>query len=96
MGASGTTKVNQRVGLKSIRTRILSLQDEERRGITRGLHDSLGQYLTALKMNLDLLSSTEGRQAAVASECSEIVDKCQMKHALSSISFTHHCWTKLV
>jgi PAS domain S-box-containing protein len=56
--------------------RILSLQDEERRRIARGLHDSLGQYLTAIKMSLDLLSTTEGRQAAVASECSEIVDKC--------------------
>lgn len=56
--------------------RILSLQDEERRRIARGLHDSLGQYLTALKMSLDLLSTTEGRQAEVASECSEIVDKC--------------------
>ncbi len=56
--------------------RILSLQDEERRRIARGLHDSLGQYLTALKMNLNLLSSTEAKQAAVASECSEIVDKC--------------------
>ena len=56
--------------------RILSLQDEERRRIARGLHDSLGQYLTALKINLDLLSTTEAKQAAVASECSEIVDKC--------------------
>lgn len=56
--------------------RILSLQDEERRRIARELHDSLGQYLTALKMNLNLLSSTEAKQAAVASECSEIVDKC--------------------
>lgn len=61
---------------RSLSGRILSLQDEERRRIARGLHDSLGQYLTALKMSLDLLATTEGRQAAVASECSEIVDKC--------------------
>ena len=61
---------------RNLSGRILSLQDEERRRIARGLHDSLGQYLTALKMSLDLLSSTEGRHAAVASECSEIVDKC--------------------
>ncbi len=61
---------------RNLSGRILSLQDEERRRIARGLHDSLGQYLTAIKMSLDLLSTTEGRQAAVASECSEIVDKC--------------------
>jgi PAS domain S-box-containing protein len=60
---------------RNLSGRILSLQDEERRRIARGLHDSLGQYLTAIKMSLDLLSTTEGRQAAVASECSEIVDK---------------------
>jgi signal transduction histidine kinase len=28
------------------------LQDDEHRRIARGLHDSLGQYLTALKMAL--------------------------------------------
>lgn len=61
---------------RNLSGRILSLQDEERRRIARGLHDSLGQYLTALKMSLALLSTTEGRHAAVASECSEIVDKC--------------------
>ncbi len=61
---------------RNLSGRILSLQDEERRRIARGLHDSLGQYLTAIKMSLDLLSTTEGRQAAVAAECSEIVDKC--------------------
>ncbi len=56
--------------------RILTLQDEERRRIARGLHDSLGQYLTALKMNLDQLSTMGGNHAAVTSECSDIVDKC--------------------
>jgi signal transduction histidine kinase len=52
------------------------LQDEERRRIARELHDSLGQYLTALKISLDLLSTKEGSQAAVAAECSQIVDRC--------------------
>ena len=56
--------------------RILTLQDEERRRIARGLHDSLGQYLTALKMNLDQLLTLGGDHATVASECSDIVDKC--------------------
>ena len=56
--------------------RILTLQDDERRRIARGLHDSLGQYLAALKMNLDRLSASDVSAAALASESSAIVDKC--------------------
>jgi len=59
---------------RSLSASILISQDQERRRIARGLHDSLGQYLAALKMNLDLLSATD--QKRLASECSEIVDKC--------------------
>ncbi|HEX8814934.1 MAG TPA: ATP-binding protein [Terriglobales bacterium] len=61
---------------RSLSSRILTLQDDERRRIARGLHDSLGQYLVALKMNLDGMAMTNGSQAAVAAECSQIVDKC--------------------
>lgn len=56
--------------------RILSLQDDERRRIARGLHDSLGQYLAALKMNLDLLPTSHDNKARIASDCSEIVGRC--------------------
>ena len=59
---------------RSLSAKILSMQDEERRRIARGLHDSLGQYLTALKMNLDLLLNTNGKQ--IVADCGEIVDKC--------------------
>jgi len=55
--------------------RILTLQDDERRRIARGLHDSLGQFLTALKLNLGLLSAADGNARLVA-ESSEIVDQC--------------------
>jgi signal transduction histidine kinase len=37
--------------------RILELQDSERRRIARELHDSVGQYLAGLKINLDQLES---------------------------------------
>ena len=56
--------------------RILTLQDDERRRIARGLHDSLGQYLTALKMNLDLLAANHGDPAVIAAECSDIAERC--------------------
>ena len=58
--------------------RILNLQDEERRRIARELHDSLGQYLTAAKINLDLLSASlkSADDAALVSDCSETVSRC--------------------
>src|SRR5882762_4679490 len=58
--------------------RILNLQDEERRRIARELHDSLGQYLTIAKINLDLLASgVAGKpEAKLVSECVETVSQC--------------------
>jgi PAS domain S-box-containing protein len=62
---------------RALSRRLLILQDEERRRIAKELHDSLGQYLAALKMNLDGLPSLNPKQsAAVVSESSQIVDKC--------------------
>jgi PAS domain S-box-containing protein len=61
---------------RSLSGRILNLQDDERRRIARELHDSLGQYLTALKMNLDLFQMSTSNHAAIAKDCSEILDKC--------------------
>jgi signal transduction histidine kinase len=67
---------------RSLSSRILALQDEERRRIARELHDSFGQYLTFLKINLDLLQGNttfpEGQTANAGrlSECIEIVNRC--------------------
>ncbi len=61
---------------RSLSGRILTLQDDEHRRIARGLHDSLGQYLTALKINLDRLSASDNGNAALASESAGIADKC--------------------
>ena len=44
--------------LQSITKGILRTQEEERAKISRDLHDGIGQELTALKMNLDVLSSS--------------------------------------
>jgi PAS domain S-box-containing protein len=65
---------------RKLSSRILALQDEERRKIARELHDSFGQNLTALKMNLEaLLGSaasgiTAGRERV--SECISLVEQC--------------------
>jgi PAS domain S-box-containing protein len=41
--------------LRELSLHLLRSQDDERRRIGRDLHDSLGQYLAALKMHLELL-----------------------------------------
>jgi PAS domain S-box-containing protein len=58
--------------------RILSLQDDERRRIARELHDSLGQYLVSIKMNLDLLSTMikDDEQSAIISSCVHAAHEC--------------------
>ena len=38
--------------------RLLELQDQERRRFSRELHDSLGQYLVGVKMNLSMLGNS--------------------------------------
>ena len=48
--------------LQSITKGILRTQEEERAKISRELHDGIGQELTALKMNLDILSTFVGKE----------------------------------
>jgi signal transduction histidine kinase len=45
--------------LRTLTARLLQLQDEERRKFSRELHDSLGQYLSAVKMNLGMFSNSQ-------------------------------------
>jgi signal transduction histidine kinase len=44
----------QREALRQVSLRLVNAQEDERRRISRELHDELGQALTALKINLDL------------------------------------------
>jgi signal transduction histidine kinase len=44
-------------GLRHLSARLLQMQDEERRRIARELHDSVGQTLAALSMNLTTVRS---------------------------------------
>jgi PAS domain S-box-containing protein len=48
-------------GLRMLSGRLLQAQDEERRRIARELHDSAGQTLAALSMNLTPLESEDGK-----------------------------------
>jgi signal transduction histidine kinase len=63
--------------LRHLSSRLLRVQDQERRRIARDLHDGLGQYLAALKMNLDLLQQREGSKAqSIWSDSQEILERC--------------------
>ena len=68
--------VEQRTAaLRRLSARLLRVQDEERRRIARELHDSLGQYLTAAKINLDLLARSEHKPTPQLGEARELIDR---------------------
>jgi signal transduction histidine kinase len=62
-------KVNQ--SLRELTARLLQLQDEERRRFARELHDSVGQVLAALSMNLSTARTDIERLAKTADTLSE-------------------------
>jgi PAS domain S-box-containing protein len=65
------------VELRRLSSRLMTLQDEERRRIAREIHDGLGQELAASKMILDgilMKDKTPGMRQA-ASDASQMVDR---------------------
>ena len=63
--------------LRRLSHHLLRTQDEERRRIGRDLHDSLGQYLTVLKMKVDSLGSAaalnHAGNADELKECAQLI-----------------------
>jgi signal transduction histidine kinase len=53
--------------LRELSARLMQLQDDERRRIARELHDSVGQTLAALGMNLSLVRNDVERLASILS-----------------------------
>jgi len=70
---------NQNVG--DLTGRLLHLQDEERRRIARELHDSVGQSLAALSMNLKSFGATIER---VVKEAGKISDSNSLVNDIST------------
>jgi PAS domain S-box-containing protein len=60
--------------LRDLSLHLLRTQDEERRQIGREIHDSLGQYLSVLKMKLDSMSSSPTVEEST--QCANIVEEC--------------------
>jgi len=68
--------VEQRTAaLRRLSVRVLGLQDAERRRIARELHDSLGQYLTGLKIDLDMLREHPG-SAELWAQAEQLLARC--------------------
>ena len=64
---------------RRLSSRLLHVQDEERRRLAVDLHDSTAQLLTALIVNLDLLEQGDGLDAAsrrLVAESHSFADQC--------------------
>jgi PAS domain S-box-containing protein len=79
--------------LRQLSGRLLKLQDEERRRIARELHDSTGQNLTALQINLSLLDSvvdgsSDSEAARLLRDTRSLADRCCTE--IRTISYLLH------
>jgi len=60
--------------LKALSSKVLSIQEEERRAISRDLHDDVGQSLAALGIALHRLPPGDGSNARALADCAAIVE----------------------
>ncbi len=72
------SKVEQRtMAVRNLSSRLIHMQDQERRRIARELHDSVGQYLGALGMSLTQLETATGSKfPETLTECRQLLDGC--------------------
>lgn len=72
--------IEQRTGaLRLLTVKLLHSQDEERRRFARDLHDSIGQHLTVLKINLQRMNAPSEQPslgAELLSNSLQAVDEC--------------------
>jgi len=78
--------------LRELTTRTLKLQDDQARRIARELHDSAGQYLAAIQMNLSAMerdsSSLSALQVKRISDSIEMVSCCTTE--IRTLSYLLH------
>jgi len=67
--------------LRKLSARLLQLQDDERRRIARELHDSVGQMLAALNMNL---SAVRGDIERLAKTANALADSESLVHEMTT------------
>jgi signal transduction histidine kinase len=78
--------------IQALSSRLLQAQDDERRRISRELHDSTGQLLVALGLNLDRMNSefahSDPEAVKVIADTNSIVD--EMSRQLRTMSYLLH------
>ena len=76
--------------VRQLSLKLLTVQDEEHRSIARELHDSVGQHLTGIKMDVDRLRLPESaeKQSEILAELSESVEQCMSE--TRTISYLLH------
>jgi PAS domain S-box-containing protein len=77
--------------LRELSIRLVQIQDEEGRRIARDLHDSAGQIITAISLNLACIAQRAGKYAEIVNE---IKQSQEMVHQLSkeirTVSYLFH------
>jgi len=78
--------------LEQLSARLIHLQDEERRRLARELHDSAGQYLAGIQMNLSaLLRPDSGLQGTARARVSDSMDMAKLcTSEIRTISYLLH------
>jgi PAS domain S-box-containing protein len=78
--------------IRALSSRLIRIQDDERRRISRELHDSLGQYLTSVKINVELIkrecTGIDETHRALLAESSETLERCVQE--VRSVSYVLH------
>jgi len=85
--------VEQRTAsVRQLSLKLLTVQDEEHRSISRELHDSVGQHLSGIKMGVDKLRQGESadKQAEMLSQLSESLDRCMSETRTISYCCIRH------
>jgi signal transduction histidine kinase len=64
--------------LQQLSSRVMNTQDEERRRLSRELHDSVGQYLVGIKMScgLALRKSRDAEESGALKDALDLLDRC--------------------
>ena len=86
------TELQQRyVELQELSARLLSAQEEERRAISRELHDEVGQSLSALLMEAGNAAATVplGQRGGLAAHAPVLDDPQESAPALAAVAAAH-------
>jgi len=88
-----TTELEQKSEeIQQLNGRLLQLQDEERRRLARELHDSTGQMLAALNINLtlmkDLAAGSDGKMAKIVQDSGALTE--ELTRQIRTMSYLLH------